>query len=185
MEPYARKLFHAVGVVIVAAYWYLPIRQEQAAAVCLGVAALLALVDLFRARSPAVQALFFKLLGKITAEKDRTGLNGSTLYFTGCGLTILLFDKPIACAGILCLALGDALAAVVGMSVKSPQWKGSSVAGSTTCFVVCTAVCWLFVGFPLALVGGLAATVLEAVSGSKNDNLLIPIGTAAALWLVA
>ncbi|MHC4408616.1 MAG: diacylglycerol/polyprenol kinase family protein [Planctomycetota bacterium] len=182
MERYARKLFHAVGVVIVAIYWWGPFSQLQTSAVLAGIAIALGVFDLVRARNPAIQALFFRWMGAITAEKDRNGWNGSTLYFTGCALTVWLFDKPLACAGILCLALGDSLAAVVGMSVKSPQWRNCSVAGSMTCFIVCTAACWPFVGFPAALVGGAAATLLEALAGTKLDNLLIPVGSAAALW---
>jgi dolichol kinase len=183
LERYARKLFHAVGVVIVAIYWWGPFSRLQTSVILAGIAIALGVFDLIRARSPALQELFFRLLGSITAEKDRTGWNGSTLYFTGCALTVWLFDKPIACAGILCLALGDSLAAIVGMSVKSPRWGNCSLAGSTTCFVVCTAVCWPF-GLPAALIGGLAATGFEAVAGTKLDNLLIPVGSAAALWSV-
>ena len=50
---------------------------------------------------------------------------------------------------------------------------------------VCVEVEAPFVGFPAALVGGVAATLLEAVAGTKLDNLLIPVGTAAALWVIA
>jgi dolichol kinase len=184
LERYARKLFHAVGVILVAVYWWGPFTRNEVAAGLAVIVAALALLDLARARNPALQALFFRLFGAITAEKDRRGWNGSTLYFSGCALTVLLFARPIACAGILCLALGDSLAAVVGMSVRSPRWRNSSLAGSTTCLAVSTASCWAFVPWPSALVGGLAATLLEAFSGTKLDNLLIPVGTAAALHLV-
>lgn len=184
MERYARKLFHAVGVVVVGIYLWGPFSRTVVAACLGGIAVALGILDLARARNPALQDLFFRLFGAITAEKDRKGWNGSTLYFTGCALTVALFDQPLACAAILCLALGDSLAAVVGMSVRSPRWRNSSLAGSATCLVVTTACCWPFVGWPAAIVGGVAATILEALSGTKMDNLLIPLGTAAALFLV-
>jgi len=184
LERYARKLFHSIGVVIVGAYLWGPFARGEVAVVLGAIAGGLGVFDLLRAKNPALQALFFRWFGAITADKDRRGWNGSTLYFAGCALTVALFAKPLACAGILCLALGDSLAAVVGMSVRSPRWGSSSLAGSGTCLLVCTASCWPFVGFPAAVAGGVAATVLEAVSGTKLDNLLIPLGTAGALWLL-
>jgi len=146
---------------------------------------ILGLFDLVRAKAPALQELFLATFKLIVAEKDTKGWNGSTLYFVGCALTVWLFGKPIACAGILSLALGDALAAVVGMSIPSPRRGNVSLAGSGACFIVSTLACSLFVTPAHALVGGLTACVIEAVSGAKLDNLLIPIGTAAALYLLA
>jgi len=181
VEAYSRKLFHATGIAIVAIYWWTSIGRTPLAWTLAGIAAALVVFDLIRARSPALQLLFLKLFRRIVADKDKKGWNGSTLYFAGCAATVALFAKPLACAGILCLALGDSLAAVVGMSVKSPRWGGVSVAGSTTCLLASTLSCSLFVPWPVALAGGVAATLLEAVSGSKLDNLLIPIGTAAVL----
>ncbi len=121
MEAYSRKLFHATGVVIVATYWWTSIGQIPLAWTLAGIAVALALFDLLRARSPALQLLFLRYFSRIVADKDKKGWNGSTLYFAGCAATVALFAKPLACAGILCLALGDSLAAVVGMSVKSPR----------------------------------------------------------------
>jgi dolichol kinase len=184
VEPYARKLFHAAGVVIVALYWWAPLERAPLAAGLAGIALSLGVFDLIRARLPAVQERFLALFSRIVAEKDKRGWNGSTLYFTGCAATVALFDEPSACAGILSLALGDSLAAVVGMSVRSPRWGRVSLAGSATCFLASSAACSLFFPWPIAIAGGAAATALEAFSGSKLDNLLIPIGTAATLLVL-
>ena len=185
VSAYYRKIFHATGIVIVSIYWWTPIGRTPLA-IGLGVIALLlGVFDLLRARSEWLQEHFMGVLRLIVAEKDRKGWNGSTLYFAGCAVTVALFDKSYACAGILCLALGDSLAAVVGMSVNSPRRGNISVAGSGTCFIVCTLACRLFLGWPAALVGGLTATALEAVAGTKLDNLLSPIGTAMVLSLAS
>ena len=185
MTAYARKLFHATGIVIVAIYWFTSVDRAVMAWTLTGCALVLGVFDLVRAKIPALQALFLAKFRLIVAAKDTQGWNGSTLYFAGCAATVWLFDKPIACAGILCLALGDSLAAVVGMSVPSPRRGNISVAGSTTCFVVASGACYLFFDWPLAMLGGFTATLLEAVSGTKLDNLLIPIGTAAVLQVFA
>jgi dolichol kinase len=179
-----RKLFHATGVVIVLAYHGLDLSRPLVAGVLGGITLLLALLDLWRARSPEVQERFQALFRVLLDPKDTRGLNGSTLYFAGCTLTAALFAQPVACAGILALALGDPAAAIVGSSVRSPRRGRVSLAGSAACFVAASAGCAFFVPLPSALVGGLAATALEAFAGSKLDNLAIPVGTAAVLGLL-
>ena len=185
VSAYYRKVFHATGLVIVAVYWWTPVERTALAIALAAIALLLGAFDLIRARSLRLQEQFLGVFRLIVADKDQKGWNGSTLYFSGCAVTVALFAKPLACAGILCLALGDSLAAVVGMSVKSPRRGNISVAGSGTCFVVCTAACSLFVTWPMAFVGGLVATGIEAMAGTKLDNLLIPVGTAGILALIA
>jgi phytol kinase len=120
----------------------------------------------------------------ILDDKDMRGLNGSTLYFGGCALAVALFPKEPACAGILALAFGDPLAAIVGSAVRSPRWRGASVAGSSACLVAATLAARCYFPWPIALLGGATATVLEALAGSKVDNFAIPLGTAFVLATV-
>lgn len=178
----SRKLFHATGILVVLIYAGIPVARPVAAALLAGIAILEGGVDLLRSRVPAAQRLFEKSFAALLDPKDMRGINSSTLYFAGCALAVALFPRPHACAGILALALGDPLAAIVGSSVRSPAWKKVSVAGSAACFVAATLGCRIFFGWPAALVAGLAATVLEAVSGSKLDNLTMPLGTATVLF---
>ena len=185
VSAYYRKVFHATGLVIVAIYWWTPVERTPLAIGLATIALLLGVFDLIRARSPRLQEQFLGVFRLIVADKDRKGWNGSTLYFAGCAITVALFAKPSACAGILCLALGDSLAAVVGMSVNSPRWGNISLAGSLTCLTVCTLTCRMFVDWPHALLGGVTATLLEGIAGTKLDNLLIPVGTAGILALIA
>lgn len=184
MTNLARKAFHASGVVIVLVYLGTGMSRRLCGALLLLLTLLLALVDLARHRIPALQELFERRLRTILDPKDRRGLNGSTLYFLGCTLAVLLFDRPEACAGILALALGDSSAAIVGSSVRSPRRGRVSLAGSLACLAVATLACRIFFPWPPALAAGAGAALLEAVSGSKADNLSIPIGVALLLHLL-
>lgn len=181
---WARKIFHSTGVIIVLLYQGLDIDRTLGAIllwVCVGA---LALLDLLRARLPGLQELFVKALGKLLEPKDERGLNSSTLYFAGCAAAVTFFPRDPACAGILALALGDSMAAIVGTSIRSPRLGSGSVAGSTACLVAATLVSWIFFPFWKSAVAGLAATVLEGASGSQLDNLTMPIGVAAVLHLL-
>ncbi len=179
-----RKIWHACGALVVVIYEGLSVPRPVASGIMLGIAFLLLLFDLSRHRSPALQDLFRRKLRLLLDEKDMRGLNGSTLYFCGCALAVTLFPKEPACAGVLALALGDPLAAIVGSSVKSPRWGRVSVAGSAACLVAATLAARWYFPWPVALLGGATAALLEAVAGSKLDNLVIPLGTALVLGVL-
>jgi dolichol kinase len=180
-----RKIWHASGVLIVLIYRGLDVPRPVGAGILLGITLCLLIIDLLRPRWPALEALFRRKLSLILDEKDLRGLNGSTLYFGGCGLAVALFREDPASAGILALVLGDPAAAIVGSSVRSPRWGTKSLAGSATCFAVATLAARVFVPWPVALAGGAAAMLLEAFAGSKLDNLVIPLGTALVVATLA
>jgi len=179
-----RKIWHASGAIIVGLYAGLDLSRPVAAAILLSIAAALLVLDLVRHRVPALQDLFRRKLHLILDEKDLRGLNGSTLYFGGCGLAAALCPQAAACGGILALALGDPAAAIVGSSVRSPRWGRVSLAGSIACLVAATLAARLFVPWPVALAGGVTAMLLEAFAGSKLDNFAIPLGTALVLCVL-
>jgi len=181
----ARKAFHATGILIVVLYRALEMPSKTAGWILAGATGLLLLLDLARARWPALIELFDRSLRAILDPKDAKGVNGSTLYFAGCAASLLLFPEAPACAGILALALGDSSAAIIGSSIRSPRWGRVSLAGSLACFLAATLMAWIFLPLPVALAGGAAAALLEAFSGSKLDNLTIPAGTALVLFLLS
>ncbi|HEX5138750.1 MAG TPA: hypothetical protein VFY93_17390 [Planctomycetota bacterium] len=173
-----RKIWHASGVLIVLLYRGLDVPRPLAAGLLLGITAFLLAFDVLRPRWPALQDLFRRKLSLILDEKDMQGLNGSTLYFGGCGLAVALFPPGPASVGILALVLGDPCAALVGSHVRSPRWGRVSLAGSVACLATASLAACVFVPWPVALAAGFAAALLEALAGSKLDNLAIPIGTA-------
>jgi dolichol kinase len=180
----ARKLFHASGIAFVLAYQVLDLERPLMAGLLWGAVALLLLFDLLRSRLPGLQAFFRSAFRALIQPKDERGLNTSTCYFAGCAMAVTLVPAAPACGGILALALGDPLAAIVGSAVRSPRWRNVSVAGSAACFGAALFGCRLFAPWPAALAGAATATVLEAVSGSKLDNFTIPVGSALVLaWL--
>ena len=182
--PLARKLFHASGVAVVLVYWGLDLDRKTATWVLAAIVAALGLVDLARWRLPAVQRLFERLFRAVLERKDASGLNTSTLYFTGCLLAVVIAPKPAACGAILALALGDPTAAIIGSSIRSPKLGHASLAGTSACFLFSLIGCaFFFPVWPAAVAGAAAAALLEAVSGAKMDNLTIPAGTALVLSL--
>jgi len=52
-------------------------------------------------------------------------------------------------------------------------------------FFVAFVTAWvLFFDWKLALLGGIAAALVELFSFELDDNLTVPLGSATAMWLV-
>ena len=140
----------------------------------------------------------FKLVGSM----EEGGSNLGTILFPLAFILMLAVFWPrgrpdVIAGGILVLALGDAAAAIVGRKFGRIRYRvGSghrSVEGSLAMFGfsllalgLATRVLFPVDIAPLALVGVAAlATGLEAASQFGTDNLLVPMGTGIALYVLA
>ena len=98
----------------------------------------------------------------------------------------MCFDMTIGRYAILCLSYADPMAAWVGSSIPSPKVFGNAtMAGCCACFCTSIAIGWLVLSEDAAEigVGALVCTLAECLP-IGNDNLLIPVVTAAAVQLL-
>ena len=137
-----------------------------------------------------------------TMERDEDKKDGLGTVYYAIALTILAYltfgplNNPIiGLCGIIVMGYGDGMAAVVGQSIKSKQFKigktTKSIAGSLTMliitfiilsgFFVYTDVVWWFVK---AGILSLIITIIEAVSIKGTDNITVPLSTALLLMLI-
>jgi phytol kinase len=143
-----------------------------------------------------------------TMERDESERDGlGTVYYaiTLFILSVLMFGPlkdykvvwgpTIGLAGIAVMGYADALAAIIGKSVKSPSYKLSTshktLAGSAamfcTTFIIISGFLvysgvpnWFFKALSIAAID----TILEAVAIKGTDNLLVPLSTVVLLLLV-
>jgi phytol kinase len=127
---------------------------------------------------------------------------GTFFYAVSMGLSIAIFwpigHPEYAVLGILVMAWGDGLAAIIGQRWGRHPYEiwgnRKSLEGTATLMLVSYAVAtvvllaangnlpivWL-AGIPVAI----AAVILESISQFGIDNITLPLGTAAlAFWLV-
>ncbi|MEC4892077.1 MAG: SEC59/DGK1/VTE5 family protein [Oscillatoria sp. PMC 1051.18] len=179
---FTRKVVHiGVGNVIILAWWL-----EIPAWVGIGAAAIASLI--------ALVSYFLPILPSINSV-GRQSL-GTFFYALSVGILVAWFfpqNLPeYAAIGILVMAWGDGLAAVIGRRFGKHRYQvwgiGKSWEGSLTMTVVSFVVCSLILmtlGSQIAqiiLVSSLvaiAATTLEAFSKLGIDNLTVPLGSAA------
>ncbi len=126
---------------------------------------------------------------------------GTFFYALSIGLLIIWFwplqQPQYAAVGILTMTWGDGLAALVGQRFgehpyqiwgEKKSWEGS-LTMLLVSFTVCAGILFGVQGagaatWGAALVGAIAATILESVSKYGIDNLSVPLGTAAVcFWL--
>jgi phytol kinase len=119
---------------------------------------------------------------------------GAIFFFVGTLLVLELFEKNIAMASIMILALGDSISHLVGArfgEIKNIfNWRGNklfegTIAGAIAGFIGAL----LFVPIPEAFLGSFAAMIAEVVQIDFNektidDNIVVPLVAGTVIFLV-
>lgn len=182
----ARKLLHiAASVAATAIVWGLP--AWSARVICVAAAGVAYIVEFVRLRSPAAGRKFLETFGPLLRARETRDITGATTLATGFAITIVLFPPPIAAVGFLYAGLGDAAAALVGRRFGRHRMRcRKSLEGSLAFLLASLVAGWAApnVAFPPAAMGAVAATLVEAVPlPTTVDNLVLPIVSAATIWI--
>jgi dolichol kinase len=209
-EEITRKLLHLFALLMPAGIFYLP-RFGVPDAVPIGILAFLVIgsvaVESLRFRLPAVQKLFFFCFGHLLRQEEDKKVTGSTYVIAAALLCSLLFinHKHISLMVLTLFILGDAIAAIVGLSVGRIKLGNKSLEGSSACFLMCMLLFYaLFPNLPWVLetwsgkappvvvtvAVSLAITVFELIplkitkKVTVNDNLAVPIIAGGLMLLL-
>ena len=184
IQPW-RRVFHAAGGVAIVALVHLVGVGSTAARVVIAGALVAALsVDQVRLRSPAANAVFFRWFSALASPREAGKVASSTWYLVGALAVLLIAPPRFFLPAMLVLAFADPAASVVGRLWGSHVLGKGSWEGTVAFFLVAFAVLAPVVGFPAALVAGAAAAALEVLPSGIDDNLMVPVVTALALWAV-
>ena len=210
-EEINRKLLHVLsGTLIPAGILYLPKIEgcsPLTPVIVLGICAVASvLLEYLRFRHARVQALFTRLGASMLRRTESTSFTGSTYIFLSAFICSLLFlDHPhIAAIALSLFILGDAAAALVGISVGRIKIGKKSLEGSAACFLLGLLLFFFVypqvpllldswqgrVSVPLAVVVSLANTLFELFPfrfGERlviNDNLSVPLITGGLMLLL-
>ncbi|MDD5674730.1 MAG: hypothetical protein PHC61_11240 [Chitinivibrionales bacterium] len=210
-EEIQRKILHCfTGTLVPGAIFYLPFyKLLPMRAIILIIALFLAaslMIELARVRVPIVQKFFYKWFGHMLRPEEKYKITGSTYIAASALICALLFHRhPDIIAMALCLfVLGDAIAAIVGISIGRIKIGKKSLEGSLACFVLCMILfvavfpfvphlldTWTgHIPFVTALIVALLVTVLElfplklSKTITLNDNLTVPVIAGLALLIL-
>ena len=203
-EEINRKLLHIIsGCCIPMGILYIP--EIPGAPDCLPIVILgfllgsSILIEVIRFKIPGVQKLFVSLVGSMLRTEENKKFTGSTYIFASAFIcSVIFYRQPhISFMVINLFILGDAIAAVVGLSMGRIKIGKKSLEGSLGCFIFCLV---LFFGvyphvpllldqwngrvpLPLIIITSLCITIFELVPWRItknfviNDNLAVPVIT--------
>jgi dolichol kinase len=145
------------------------------------IAALAVAVDTMRILVPAMHAWLAGWL-PVFRPREARAWSGAAWLWVGYAIAIWM-PAPAGAGAILATALADPTAATVGSYVgTAPKtWWGTG----SHFFVGVACMSVLGWGMVPALAGAALGSTLERWPGPFNDNLVAPVGVAAALWVLA
>ncbi|MCX7940941.1 MAG: SEC59/DGK1/VTE5 family protein [Endomicrobia bacterium] len=181
-----RKSLHLLTILYPVLYNVLP----YAASVI--ISATVVIIDLIfetiRLLYPSVNKLLLRLFEGTYREKEKDNISTLIWTLSGAFLTILLFsdNKNIVTLSLLYLALGDSIAAVVGVAFGKIKLgsRRKSLEGSLAFFLIAF-LCGLFYVKPeYALLAAFIAAAIEFLPLPLDDNFVLPIFVAGVLTIV-
>ena len=144
-------------------------------------------VELVRNWSRPAGAAFRRATGLLLREHEHNGWSGATWLLLSFLLAVLLFDAPVAIAAMWAVAVGDAVATIVGRTIgrhrigKSPK----TIEGSVACAAAAAIGALMVAGLDpaLSIAAGLAAATAEWPTSPLDDNLRIGLGVGGGILL--
>lgn len=185
-----RRLFHLSNCLTLAILAII-IPRDTFLWLLFALSSLLLLVDIVRLTWFATNRLFVWVFGTLMRRQETHGLTGSIYVLVGCLLTVLLFDRDIAVAGMIFLGVGDAFAGMIGERWGRHKVFTKSLEGTASFFVSSVVAVLIFnhfaldVGYMVCIVGALCAAIIELLPLPINDNLDIPLASAAIMTALA
>lgn len=210
-EEVNRKLLHILsGTLIPAGIFYIPkipgIASWVPGAILGVLTALFAGAEMLRRRLPGFQRVVIFFAGSMMRPEEDRAVTGATYIFASAFLcTVLFAGQPHISFMVLSMfIIGDAAAALVGLSIGRIRIGAKSLEGSLACLATCL-VLLLFayphvpglldawegtIPIPVIVGGALSTTVLELFPISVgprikiNDNLTVPVVTGLVMQLL-
>lgn len=210
-EEINRKLLHIFsGTLIPAGIFYIPLIEGYSPLTPIIILGVFTVGSIFfeylRFRNAALQRVFASIGSGVLRSSERNTLTGSTYIFMSAFLCSVIFmDHPhIAFIALSLFILGDAAAALVGISIGRIKIGKKSLEGSAACFFLGLLLfffvypqipllldSWLgVVPLPLIIIASLSNTLFELFPisfGNRlkiNDNLSVPLITGIVLLVL-
>ena len=184
-----RRIFHIVNGIIFTSLIYFGILTPLILIIILVLGGMACLLSL-RYKIPVIDFLL-KNFERPEDMKIFPG-KGSFYFVLGILLVLVFFEKDIAMASIMIMALGDSIAPLVGQyygKIKHPlsdkKFLEGTLAGGIAAFLGAV----IFVAPVEAAFASIAAMIAEGInmkfSGiSVNDNISMPVAAGIVIWLL-
>lgn len=183
-----RSIFHMFGVAAApAASLFVP---SKVFLIAMGLATgLFMAFESARFADRKVNRWFFRYCLRLLRGNEVSRLTGTTYVMVATLICFVAFEHSTAVMAMAFLAVGDPLSGLVGPWGRW-WWKGKTVEGHLAFLIPSLAAGWALSRFlfdlspVISVAGAVIATVVHALPLPVNDNLSIPVGSAAAMAVV-
>lgn len=161
------------------------------------------LIEFLRFKNPRFQSLFFNLFQSFLRKEESYKITGSTWIFMSSLICTFIFPSEIASIAICIFILGDAVAAIIGLTIGKTKIGSKTLEGTFGCFVSCLMLfhflfpyipgllnMWngkipFFFSIPVSFIVAITELFpIKIKSGiTLNDNLTVPFITSIALLI--
>ncbi|MEO0021386.1 MAG: hypothetical protein ABIK48_04360 [candidate division WOR-3 bacterium] len=150
-------------------------------------------IDLLRLRLNPFKDIFIILFGSLLRRKEFSSLTGGSYLMVASLVCMLLFgnNRGVFIAAISFLAIGDTVAAIVGLSIGKIRIFRKTVEGTLAGLAACIGVAYLISVLPnidlpllVGIIGAVSAAVVEALPFEINDNVVIPMFSGTVMMVV-
>jgi glycerol-3-phosphate acyltransferase PlsY len=150
------------------------------------------IVDLLRLKLNPFKDIFIILFGSLLRRREFTSLTGGSYLMVASMVCMLLFgaNKGVFIACISFLAVGDTVAAIVGLSLGRVRIFRKTLEGTLAGLVACVAIAYIVSILPgidmplfIGIIGAVAASVVETLPFEINDNVVIPMFSGAVMMI--
>jgi len=189
-----RKLFHILLFIIPVSF--IKLGKNEFLKIFIPISVIIIMLDYYRCRFDKLNNIACKFFKIIMREKEinQKKLSGMGWVFGGALINFLIFDKVIAVTGFCILIFADAIAAIIGKSIKPTPFYEKSRAGSLAFFITSVTVilvsglyfdCRLLFYFFAIFIATLL-TFIEAYPSFfiVDDNLSIPLTFGICMTLL-
>lgn len=181
-----RKSTHLLALVIPTVYLVLP--RPWAIAVMIAANLLIISFEVVRLRRCRIWNLLAPVFGPMVRPKEKRGNFTGALYILLSALfCIIFFNKYIAATAITFIIVGDVGSAMVGRRWGKHKLLGSKTLEGSLAFLVIALLVTTaipYVPWSVGVIGAVVATVAEALSIHRDDNLTVPLTAGLTMHLL-
>jgi dolichol kinase len=147
------------------------------------------------------KGIFIILFGSLLRRREFSSLTGGSYLMLASLVCMLVFGsgilgtKPgegrgVFIAAISFLAVGDTVAAIVGLSIGRTKVFRKTLEGTLAGLAACIGVAFLVSVLPrldlpliIGILGAVSASLVEALPIEVNDNVVVPVFSGAVMMV--
>ena len=184
-----RRLFHMAAGTLFPVLAFFVERNLFLALLILATVSLLT-IDVARLFVSSLNRMFLYVLDPVLRADEERRITGASYALAGILAAFALFQRDVAILAVLFLALGDPVAAMVGMQFRRGRVFGKSPWGSLAMAVTGLGIAGVLHGTGaidfqgVFVVGALVAAATEILPLRVDDNLTVPLSAGAAMTIL-